>query len=527
MLRFQIAARTIIFCLALSLLLGQNDSLSAQAPGGVQMDEQIESMKANGLEGDPALMANMYTIAAQMYLMEGNQEKAVERIEHALQMCRDQKLDGSTDGALMIASMVMKKMDPDGASEFLEGQLNHPNASDAYKKAVRKMLGQQLEIEGDLVSSITTAKAALDVALNESPGSVEEAEAQLYYGDKCLTSKLFDLGLPALQRTMELGEKLNRTDLSDRAAQLAAMGFTAIDKDEEANKILVKQIASMRKRGEVQTLPSLQTSLARAQIRLGEFAAATETIDDLVRESEAGDGAYTSYALSLKATNLFVTAVADGSIEKAMPAVIETSKKAIELRTQSLTVAGQDLSDVANAFEYLTLAVFQAVAGNDDDAMKTLDRAGVAIDSMADQYDKAVATGMMDGDETSVIIADQRSAIAEIRQMLLVRAGQVEEALVVAEQSRGAAQAEVLKRRLGIEQNNEGAEITSIEQIQAIADGEKTTLIYYSLIHALRSHDTRVLHEGSHSELASVAVHLDCSTAAKDRIRFTSASGPH
>ena len=214
-------------------------------------------------------------------------------------------------------------------------------------------------------------------------------------------------------------------------------------------------------------------------------------------------------------------------LKEAMPAVIETSKKAIELRTQSLTVAGQDLSDVANAFEYLTLAVFQAVAGNDDDAMKTLDRAGVAIDSMADQYDKAVATGMMDGDETSVIIADQRSAIAEIRQMLLVRAGQVEEALVVAEQSRGAAQAEVLKRRLGIEQNNEGAEITSIEQIQAIADGEKDHADILLADPCFRSHDTWVLHEGSHSELASVAVHLDCSTTAKDRIRFTSASGSH
>ena len=497
-LRSHIAARIPVFFLALLLVLGLGNDTFAQAPSGASMDEKIEQLKAYGSEGDPTLLANLHTIAAQMYLMEGNQEKAVERIEQALQMCRDQNLDRSTDGALMVASMVMRKMDADGASEFLEGQLEHPNASDAYKKAVRQILGQQLEIEGDLVSSITTAKAALDAVQKEAPGSVEEAESQLNYGQKCLTSKLFDLGLPALQRTMELGEKLNRTDLSDRAAQLAAMGFTAIDKDEEASKILVKQIASMRQRGDLSQMSSLQNSLARAQIRLGEFAAATNTIDDLVRESEAGDGTYTSYALSLRATNLFVTAVADGQVEKTVPLAITTLKKALEDRTKQLTVNGQDMSEVANAFEYLTLAVFQSVAGNDDAAMKTLDRAGAAINAMAIQYEKAVAAGYMDSDETSVIIADQRSAIAELRQTLLVRAGQVEEALVVAEQSRGAAQAEVLKRRLGIEQGNKGAEITSVAQIQAIADDEKTTLVYYSLIHALDPM-TRGFYKKSHT----------------------------
>lgn len=457
----------------------------AQNNSAAQVENAINMLKSSGTPVDDATLAQMYTSAAQLHLNDGNHQQATARIKLALQMCRDQKLDAATPYALMIASTVMKKMDSGDAAEFLKRQLNHPNASPAYKKEVLKTLGQQLATSGDLVLSIQMSKAALDAVQKESPGSVEEAEALLVYGQQCLTAKLFDLGLAPLKRAKELGANLDRSDLSDRAAYQFAVGLLTINKDTEARKVLEQQITSIRKSGNLLMLPTMQMTLARVQIKLEDFDAATRTIEDLARESAASDGNYTSYALSLKATNLFAASVAKLETEKTLPAVIKNLESAIAARTKMLAGAGQSLADVANASDYLSLAAFQAIEGNNEAADKTLDQTRTAINAMEAQYQKAVKAGVMNSDETSVIIADQRAAIAEIRQQLLVRNAQFDEALVVAERSRGEAQSELLRRRLGIDQKADNAEPISIAKIQAIADSQKTTLVYYSLVHAL------------------------------------------
>ena len=213
----------------------------------------------------------------------------------------------------------------------------------------------------------------------------------------------------------------------------------------------------------------------------------------------------------LYAPNLFARAVAEGSLETTLPTVIESIEEGIESRIKYNKESTRDIhsgensddqvkdhvykpnhqrmSNIQNAPAYLSLAAFKAIAGMDDEAIKTLDRAGIAINAIEDQY-KEYLTNVQDFNEAIVHVVDQRAAVAEIRQMILVRNGKFEEALVAAERSRGEAQSKLLERRMGIIKDTEDARPIDIKEIQSIADSQKTTLVYYSLVHALDP-DTR------------------------------------
>ena len=497
MLRYQIATRTTILCLTIFLSMGQSNSVFAQESAAAPYEKIIQSMNLPGSETDPAQKAQTYSMAAIVHLGDGNLEKATERIEQALQMCRDQKLEAATPYALLVAAQVMKKMDPDGAAKFLKEQLHHPNASAAFKKEVYKALGQEQQLSGNFVSSIASSKAALDAVQKESPGSIEEAEALLDYGKKCLTAKFFDLGLDPLKRAKELGVKLNRYDISNRAAYQVAIGLLSINKDQEAAEVLIEQIESIGNSGNHLLLPQIWLELIRVQTRLEDFDAAAKTIEDAYRKTVTSDGSESSFTLSLKAPHLFAKAVAEGSLEATVPKLIKLLEDSIERRirhmdalkemTKDQPTSNSALSwtDFQNVPDLLSLAAFKSIAGMDDSAMKTLDKTSVAIDSLDAFYEKTITSSATGLDEARILITDQRAAVAEIRQMILVRNGKSEEALVVAEQSRGVAQTELLKRRLGIEQTNDQPETIDVQQIQAIADTQNTTLVYFSLVHAL------------------------------------------
>ena len=484
--RSQIAARTTIFYFAIFLLLGQGDLVHAQEAMAGPIEAAIESIESSGKQTEPLSMVQMYTVAANMHLTDGNHEKAKERIKLALQMCRDQQLDGAAELTVHAAGMVWKKLDPNGAAEFLNEQLNHPNGSKAFKNAVRKVLDVQLMMSGDFVSWVALGKENLDAVQIESPGSIEEAEALLDYGEKCVNSQLIDLAIDPLKQAIALGEKLDRSDISARAALALSRGLVKTNKEEEAAELLTNQIEKIRKSEIHPQLSMLRRILATTQLQLGDFVAAEKTIDDQLRDAEAaGDVLDSCKVLTLKATNIFAIGVADGSLEESLPVVIETLEKVIDLRTKALTYNGQDFSYLMNNPTLISLAAFQAVAGQVDAAIKTLDRTSSSIDTMEATSQDHIKAGALDSDESSVLYADQRAAIAEIRQLLLVRAGKFGEALVVAEQSRGAAQTELLKRRLGIEQTNDASETIDVQQIQDIADSQNTTLVYYSLIYTL------------------------------------------
>ena len=344
----------------------------------------------------------------------------------------------------------------------------------------------------------------------ESPGSIEEAEALLDYGKKCLTAKFFDLGIDPLQRGKELGAKLNRYDISNRAAYEVAIGLLSINKDKEAAEVLIEQIKSIRKSENHLLLPQIWQTLIQVQTRLEDFDAAEKTIEDAYAETVAGDGSESSFTLSLKASHLFAKAVAGGSLEATMPKLIELLEESIELRIRDMNALKKiakaqptstnalTWTDFQNVPDLLSLAAFKAIAGMDDSAMKTLDKTSIAIDSLDDYYEKIITSSATGLDEARILITDQRAAVAEIRQMILVRNGKSEEALVVAERSRGEAQSELLQHRMGIAPSTDDAQPVDLEQIQAIADSQNTTLVYYSLVHAL-DHATRGFFKQSHT----------------------------
>ena len=496
MLRFKTAARMTVFCLTIFISLGQSNSVVAQGSYAAPYEKKIEEMNSSGSEIDSEQKVQTYGMAATLHVADGNLEKANERIQQALEMCRGQNFRTATPFTLHTAVMIVKQSDPDGAEKFLKGQLNHPDANAAFKKAVYKELSLERQVSGAFVSSIASSKDALEAVQKEAPGSIEEAEALFDYGNKCLTAKFIDLGIQPLQRCRTLAAKLNRYDISNRAASSVATGLLSINKAKEAGEILTEQIKSNGDSQMKSSPAELQNTLSRIQTMLGEFDAADKTIEDIGREWVDQFGTLPGHALSLKASNLFARSVAEGSLEATMPVVIKTLEAAIEdrlktMKIQQAMVKGDTKSvykmytDLANSPDYLALAAFEFIAGMDDAALKSLDRSSLTIDSTEDFYEKFKSPNAASNDTGKVIIADRRAAIAEIRQMILVRNERFEDALVIAEQSRGEAQSDLLKRRLGIETKTDDTNSIDIKQIQSIADSQKTTLVYFSLIHAL------------------------------------------
>ena len=496
MLLSQIAARTTIFCLAFFLLLGQADCVLAQTSHAAPYEKMIESMNSSDSDTDPNQRAQTYSWAATLHIADGNLEKADERIQQALQMCRDQNLEAATPYTLETAAQLIKRTDPGGAGKFLEEQLNHPNASDSFKIEVLKTLAREQQLSENFISQIATLKAVVDAVQKESPGSIKEVEALIEYGDKCHNAKLFNLGLPPLERVRELAAKIDRFDISNRATVAIAKGYISINKDKEAGEILLAQINREGNRDSQLFTGEMQMMLSRLQTRLGDFDAAAKTIESSGGEWLALYKTLPSFAMSLKASNLFARAVAEGSLEASMPMAIKLLEDAIEQRLRTMKIQQdrvtaktklvyKESTDRQNMPDFLSLAAFEAIAGMDDAAMKALDKTSRAIDTMDDFYNKYKSSNEASNDPANVMIADQRAAIAEIRQTILVRNGKSDEALVVAERSRGEAQSALLERRMGISQNTDDAQPIDIKQIQSIADSQKTTLVYFSLVHAL------------------------------------------
>lgn len=519
MIRKNLPLLTASLCITM-LAVSTSSSAFAQNNSAALVENAIKMLKSSGAPVEATTMAQMYSSAAQLHLNDGNQEQAVARITQALDMCRDQNLDAATPLALIVAALVMKKMDTDLAAEFLQSQLNHPNASDTYKKEVQKALGQQLARSGSLVKSIQMSGAAVDSVRKEAPGTIEEAEALLAHGQNCMTAKLFDLGLPPLKEARVLGAKLNRPDISDRAAFQFAMGLVRVDKDKEARDVLVDQIQSIRNSGNLLMLPTMQMALARLQIKLGNFDTATQTIETLASESSAASGQHVSFAKSLSAAHVFAKAVRQGTIEQDVRNAIQLLEEAIVEKTAMFGAAGKTITEAANAEDLLSLAAFQAIALDDEAATKTLDRVRLAITAREKQYQQMVDAGAMESDETQVIIADQRAAIAQLRQLLLVRAGKTEEALVVAERFRGAAQAEILQRKLSVGKKDRNKDEVTIERIQSIADSQNTTLVYYSLVHALDP-TTRGYFDSDHTINSPQSLYIWV-VRPKEKIKFRS-----
>ena len=118
-----------------------------------------------------------------------------------------------------------------------------------------------------------------------------------------------------------------------------------------------------------------------------------------------------------------------------MPTVIKGLKDAIEQRIRIMKINQDSVSegksvykestDRENAPDFLSLAAIEAIAGMDDAAMKSLDRTSIAIDTMENFYNTHKSSNEASNDPAKVMIADQRAAIAEIRQMILVRNGKI------------------------------------------------------------------------------------------------------
>jgi CHAT domain-containing protein len=240
--------------------------------------------------------------------------------------------------------------------------------------------------------------------------------------------------------------------------------------------------------GEQLLTPTIQVTLARAQISQERFDAARQTIDSLEKQSAGGPMA--AMGTSMRSVIDFAEAIGNQPDGPQFTSAVEQIKKqklaAISVKNTALaTGSNDDMRLLFTLPERLAVASYQVLLQDFESAIQTLDTVDQAIAVQADGYQKAVKAGAFNSDEASVALADQRVASSELRQQILVKSGKIEAALEEAERHRGEAQAELMRRKLEAEANTDTQSEMDLKQIVATAAEMKTTLVVYSLVHAL------------------------------------------
>ena len=483
-------ASTTLLAIFLNLLLAFSCLAQDQAQ---QMENAIQQLKSSGVTLEPRSLAAMYSSAAMLHMQSGNHDKALERVQLSLKLCREHSLKDVSTFALSVAAKIIGKVDDEAASKFLAEQLNAQDASPEYKSEVLKALGQQLQNSGNLVDGLRAQQQRLTMIQKESPGTLEEAQALLDLGRNCLIAGIYDLAFPTLAKAKALAEKLKRPELVAQASFATGVTLSAKGQYAQAEKVLADQLVESEKANERLLMPVILQALARAQICNGRFDAARKTLEKL--ETQFAGDAMAAYGKSYLAVANFADAIADTKQAPAIKAAVETiarqKQATIDAKNQALAAgSNDDMRLLSTLPERLGMASFQVLLQDFDKATESLKTVDAAIAVQAQGYDKAITFGAMTSDEANVALADQRAGVSELRQQILVKSGKVQEALEEAERHRGKAQTELMRRKLGADTDATDSREMDLKQIVATARELKTTLVVYSLVHALDP-DTR------------------------------------
>lgn len=453
-------------------------------------------MAQSGQPLEPRVMVGMYTSAAQLHLMAGKTDRAIERIDQALDLCRQHELGQSAEYTLMTAGNILGKLDEDAASAFLAAQFKAGGENRSFQTSALKIFGQQLIGSGKLVPAIRVQHDYVKLVQTDSPESIDEIEALLTYGQSCLAAKIFDLGTPALKRAKQLAEKLNQPELVARTSFQFGVGLIGAGEYKLARDILMGQAKQSLAVGEDLMLPSVLTSLARAQIRLEEFDEAKETIA-ILQTKFAGtisDGIAQGFLATIHLAETLKNPNLDATGKKAAILKLkQLQQAAIEKKQQAMkTNSTPEMTSLMTAPDQMALAASCLLDGDGAAAEANLKLVEKSIDVYERSFQTAVNAGAMNQDVAAVSIADQRASVAEFRQQILVKSKKFEDALLVAERSRGTTQADLMRNKLGVDAATEKADPITLDRLKAIASDQRTTFIVYSLVHAF-SREVRFL----------------------------------
>lgn len=448
-----------------------------------RMEDAIALLRSSG-QAEPSSIAMMLASAAEGYIQKGDFETALARVEESLILSRKHDLDPTM--AFFTASKILNQTDDEVATAFLVRELQAPGTTNQYKKGVLKALDLHLAVNGDQKLAIQAGYELWQITKAENPESEEEFWALFKYGNHCLTGKLYDLAGPALKDARTMALKLGKPDLAANCSRSLGFALSASGNQEEALKLFQEALEFVRASPDQIMLGFELQNIGSTQIQLNQLDEAEKTIAEALpaarNDFERGIVKAMSTALELK------RALAAGEAPD-FSKVIEMQEEVVAEKLKN-DAAGEEFAFLGAIPDFISLAGFQLLAGDLDVAEKSLADAKRGADAWEANSRKAQDQAVFSADQVNLSMADIRAGIFDFQQQIDIARKNSEAALVTAENGRGTAQAELLKKKLGLPPSDRVSKDLDAATIAKIAADHGTTLVVYSLVHSL-SPDSR------------------------------------
>ncbi|QEG25196.1 CHAT domain-containing protein [Mariniblastus fucicola] len=489
--------KLIIVAVAMFICCSQSQAFAWQAGLGQRMDAAIKMMRDAGNNQPEAIIA-MLNAGAQGYFTSGDLDKAIARIDEAIALARKENRHAEFMTSMDIAARILARKDDESAYRFLTSQLRASGDKIEFKKQVLKAIKIHLMKTGNVPLKAISDFEMLQIVHKDNPGSEEEYEALMSFGSAAVQNKIFDLGGEAIREAKGIASKLERNDLLMRADAILGMSLLGIDSNEAAETLLSKTI-ELQGEGTEMLRPMVAHSLAQSQIKQGKWKEATRTIDKATGENVDSMVKLNLDQLRVPVSMLQADAGDKSERAAALKAIIDSQTELVAEKEKTLLTNGMDKKTVSGILinDRLTLASFLVTLNQLDEANKVLDEIDRAIVSQQAQYKDLARTGIITGEMSQRLLSDQISESGEYRQQILIKQKRYREALVLAENTRGRSQVEMLREKLGVAAEDE-TKALSFDDMAAIAKEQKTTLVMYSIAH-LFDRQTRAWLPKNHS----------------------------
>ncbi|MBL9159919.1 MAG: CHAT domain-containing protein [Verrucomicrobiales bacterium] len=465
-------ARLFLLFLSLSIL----PPLSAQDDLAAQMEKAIATLKGAG--GDPESLSMMYNACAEGYIQRGDFKTALERSRASLALCREHGLDSMS--SFFTFSKILSQVDDEAATSVMVSELEAPDTAPAYRKGLLKALEMHVGLRGDPKLAVLTSYELWKMQRAEKPGSEEEFWALFNYGNHCLTNKLHDEAVPAITEARELALKIGKPELAANCSRSLAMALLQVGRLEDSVNLTREAIDFIRQGQDQMFLGYELRNLATSLLRVGQLdeaaAALAEALTLSKHDLETGE------LQSIEAALLLKRAFAAGGEPDYAP-VIAKQEAAVASKLKN-TAGGEGIAKIGATFDYITLAAYQLAASQLDEAEATLTKAEEGADAWEENSRQAQKQAVFSADQVNLSMAELRSGIYDLRQQIELRRGDVVAALVAAENGRGAAQAALLREKLGLEPEASAVKKLDAAAIREIAKVHRGTIVLYSLVHA-------------------------------------------
>ncbi|MEM1294105.1 MAG: hypothetical protein AAGH89_01995, partial [Verrucomicrobiota bacterium] len=275
---------------------------SAQEDLAKRMEDAIALMRSSG-QAQPQVLVPMLTSCAEGYIQKKEFKTALERVDEALVLARQHDIDPFS--TFFTASKILNTIDDELATQFLQRQLEVPNASKQYKKGVLKALDMHLAINGDQKLAIQAGYQLWSITKEESPGTEEEFWAKFKFGNLCLSGKLFDVAMPTLKEARTMAVEMKRPDLAAHCSRAFGSALAAEGQYEQALGLFQEVVVFTEgSQYEEAMMSSELGNVATVQLQLNQLDSAKATIrkmQSLARnEIEEGIAASMLAAVELK-----------------------------------------------------------------------------------------------------------------------------------------------------------------------------------------------------------------------------------